>query len=231
MTSPRSHSQYRSEPLPFTTRLSLKGSVRTDPQVIRRHSNPSGAVTALCLSDSSPQVSSGGPSDLGAGLSVQLAPITRTVLPTTLGEFLTSSSFLVALGVCAFSPCSVAFRRLQAAVGAAPPWARGCAVTPWVVLCTEATGQHFLRGQQGEEEACPHAHPRGTPLGSLSAARLSLRAEVDRLGHRPSHGCLSLTCPTSLLQSDSPRFRQNEYTEFGKWVDGWETRRKRIPGD
>ncbi|KAK7804601.1 hypothetical protein U0070_000815 [Myodes glareolus] len=31
-------------------------------------------------------------------------------------------------------------------------------------------------------------------------------------------------------KSDSPSFKEHEYTEFGKWMDGWETRRKRIPG-
>uniref|UniRef100_A0A8C6G8Z7 Probable inactive allantoicase n=1 Tax=Mus spicilegus TaxID=10103 RepID=A0A8C6G8Z7_MUSSI len=34
----------------------------------------------------------------------------------------------------------------------------------------------------------------------------------------------------NLIKSDSPSFKEHEYTEFGKWVDGWETRRKRIPG-
>ncbi|KAF6320812.1 allantoicase [Rhinolophus ferrumequinum] len=34
----------------------------------------------------------------------------------------------------------------------------------------------------------------------------------------------------NLIKSDSPRFKEHEYTEFGKWMDGWETRRKRIPG-
>ncbi|KAB0373621.1 hypothetical protein FD755_015280 [Muntiacus reevesi] len=34
----------------------------------------------------------------------------------------------------------------------------------------------------------------------------------------------------NLLKSDNPRFKEYEYTEFGKWMDGWQTRRKRIPG-
>ncbi|KAM5262797.1 putative inactive allantoicase [Ctenodactylus gundi] len=34
----------------------------------------------------------------------------------------------------------------------------------------------------------------------------------------------------NLLKSDNPTFKEHEYTEFGKWMDGWETRRKRIPG-
>ncbi|KXS15888.1 allantoicase-like protein [Gonapodya prolifera JEL478] len=33
----------------------------------------------------------------------------------------------------------------------------------------------------------------------------------------------------SMLKSDEPVFN-DEYTEFGKWMDGWETRRKRIAG-
>ncbi|XP_008059862.1 probable allantoicase [Carlito syrichta] len=34
----------------------------------------------------------------------------------------------------------------------------------------------------------------------------------------------------NLIKSDNPIFKEHEYTEFGKWMDGWETRRKRIPG-
>ncbi|XP_006864035.1 PREDICTED: probable allantoicase [Chrysochloris asiatica] len=34
----------------------------------------------------------------------------------------------------------------------------------------------------------------------------------------------------NLIKSDAPSFKEHEYTEFGKWMDGWETRRKRIPG-
>ncbi|XP_077009210.1 putative inactive allantoicase isoform X2 [Tamandua tetradactyla] len=34
----------------------------------------------------------------------------------------------------------------------------------------------------------------------------------------------------NLIKSDPPIFKEHEYTEFGKWMDGWETRRKRTPG-
>ncbi|XP_023418729.1 probable inactive allantoicase [Cavia porcellus] len=34
----------------------------------------------------------------------------------------------------------------------------------------------------------------------------------------------------NLLKSDSPTFKEHEYTEFGKWMDGWETRRRRVAG-
>nr|KAF6428895.1 allantoicase [Molossus molossus] len=34
----------------------------------------------------------------------------------------------------------------------------------------------------------------------------------------------------NLIKSDSPRRGDDEYTEFGKWADGWETRRRRAPG-
>ncbi|XP_053444529.1 probable inactive allantoicase isoform X3 [Nycticebus coucang] len=33
----------------------------------------------------------------------------------------------------------------------------------------------------------------------------------------------------NLIKSDNPSFKEHEYTEFGKWMDGWQTRRKRIP--
>ncbi|XP_074640540.1 allantoicase-like [Tubulanus polymorphus] len=34
----------------------------------------------------------------------------------------------------------------------------------------------------------------------------------------------------NLLKPSEPEWREGEFTEFGKWMDGWETRRKRIPG-
>ncbi|EPQ08445.1 Putative allantoicase [Myotis brandtii] len=34
----------------------------------------------------------------------------------------------------------------------------------------------------------------------------------------------------NLIKSDSPRFEEHKYTEFGRWMDGWETRRRRTPG-
>lgn len=36
-------------------------------------------------------------------------------------------------------------------------------------------------------------------------------------------------CESMLLDSE-PVFIHDKYTEFGKWMDGWETRRKRITG-
>ena len=35
----------------------------------------------------------------------------------------------------------------------------------------------------------------------------------------------------NLIRQASPRWREGEYTERGKWMDGWETRRRREPGD
>ncbi|XP_070284470.1 probable inactive allantoicase [Myotis yumanensis] len=34
----------------------------------------------------------------------------------------------------------------------------------------------------------------------------------------------------NLIKSDSPRSEERKYTEFGRWTDGWETRRRRTPG-
>ena len=33
-----------------------------------------------------------------------------------------------------------------------------------------------------------------------------------------------------LFKAEEPEWHEGEFTEFGKWMDGWETRRKRIPG-
>ena len=34
----------------------------------------------------------------------------------------------------------------------------------------------------------------------------------------------------SLLRAAAPEWREKEYTDLGKWMDGWETRRRRTPG-
>lgn len=34
----------------------------------------------------------------------------------------------------------------------------------------------------------------------------------------------------NLIEDSEPVFIEDKYTEYGKWMDGWETRRKRIPG-
>ena len=34
----------------------------------------------------------------------------------------------------------------------------------------------------------------------------------------------------NLLKPSKPVFREHEYTDRGKWMDGWETRRRRVPG-
>src|SRR5216683_3307138 len=34
----------------------------------------------------------------------------------------------------------------------------------------------------------------------------------------------------NLLKTTTPVFLEGEYTERGKWMDGWETRRRRTPG-
>lgn len=33
-----------------------------------------------------------------------------------------------------------------------------------------------------------------------------------------------------MIQDSEPVFITDKYTSYGKWMDGWETRRKRIPG-
>src|SRR5439155_12539381 len=34
----------------------------------------------------------------------------------------------------------------------------------------------------------------------------------------------------ALIKTSAPEWREGEYTERGKWMDGWETRRRRSPG-
>src|SRR5438477_4993472 len=34
----------------------------------------------------------------------------------------------------------------------------------------------------------------------------------------------------NLIRSSKPVWKEDEYTDRGKWMDGWESRRKRVPG-
>jgi len=34
----------------------------------------------------------------------------------------------------------------------------------------------------------------------------------------------------NLLKDSKPEWKEGVYTEYGKWMDGWETRRKRVAG-
>lgn len=34
----------------------------------------------------------------------------------------------------------------------------------------------------------------------------------------------------NMIKDTDPIFIEDKYTEYGKWMDGWETRRRRIPG-
>src|SRR5262245_52652848 len=34
----------------------------------------------------------------------------------------------------------------------------------------------------------------------------------------------------NLLRPEKPAWKEHEYTDRGKWMDGWETRRRRVPG-
>lgn len=35
----------------------------------------------------------------------------------------------------------------------------------------------------------------------------------------------------NMLNHEPPVFITDKYTEYGKWMDGWESRRKRIAGE
>ena len=42
--------------------------------------------------------------------------------------------------------------------------------------------------------------------------------------------CLSLFIAENLLKSDEPVWDETKFTVYGKWMDGWESRRKRTEG-
>src|SRR5436190_5809646 len=53
----------------------------------------------------------------------------------------------------------------------------------------------------------------------------------ERLGGAVVHANDEFFAPKeNLLRAPAPVFREGLYTERGKWMDGWETRRRRTPG-
>src|SRR5260370_9960357 len=54
---------------------------------------------------------------------------------------------------------------------------------------------------------------------------------AERLGGSVLYATDDFFAPKeNLLKADKPVWKEHEYTERGKWMDGWESRRKRIPG-
>src|SRR5438105_1201115 len=54
---------------------------------------------------------------------------------------------------------------------------------------------------------------------------------AERLGASVLYATDDFFAPKeNLLKAEKPVWREHEYTERGKWMDGWESRRKRTPG-
>ncbi|HVR42030.1 MAG TPA: allantoicase [Thermoanaerobaculia bacterium] len=54
---------------------------------------------------------------------------------------------------------------------------------------------------------------------------------AERLGGTVLHATDDFFAPKeNLIRSSPPEWREHEYTDRGKWMDGWESRRKRTPG-
>ncbi|NIL95205.1 MAG: allantoicase [Woeseiaceae bacterium] len=58
-----------------------------------------------------------------------------------------------------------------------------------------------------------------------------IRLEQPRLGSRVTHATDEFfAAKERLIQPEAPVFEDGKYDDHGKWMDGWESRRKRAPG-
>lgn len=72
---------------------------------------------------------------------------------------------------------------------------------------------------------------RPSPGSHLAADRLLVNLASDRLGAVVEYVNDEFFAPASaLLRPEPPEWREGVYTDRGKWMDGWETRRRREPG-
>jgi len=67
--------------------------------------------------------------------------------------------------------------------------------------------------------------------GLLPEDRLQIDLASEELGGRAIYANDEFFGPAArLLLPGAPEWREGEYTDEGKWMDGWETRRRREPG-
>src|SRR5215208_4252174 len=76
--------------------------------------------------------------------------------------------------------------------------------------------------QHGRQMAADHSIPDFASRADLASARLGGRAVFtndDFFAPR-----------ANLLKPEAPVFIAGKFTSRGKWMDGWESRRRRVPG-
>src|SRR3990170_8703574 len=76
--------------------------------------------------------------------------------------------------------------------------------------------------QHRQQMAADHSTPDFANLADLASARLGGRAifaNDDFFAPR-----------ANLIRAEAPVFIAGKFTSRGKWMDGWESRRRRVPG-
>ncbi len=109
------------------------------------------------------------------------------------------------------------------------------AITPWLgrtlAGVVEAT---YLRGERVYARGAADPPPRGrllTPYRLMTTFTDLVDVAAPRLGGAVLLANDEFFAPKeNLLKPEKPAWREGEYTDRGKWMDGWETRRRRAPG-
>ena len=91
------------------------------------------------------------------------------------------------------------------------------------------TPKHSARPGQGP--AAPVAAPRRTVSHIPSFTREGINLASGRLGARIVSVTDDFFAPAHrMLSPENPVWKEGVFDDHGKWMDGWESRRKRIPG-
>src|SRR5438034_3947898 len=96
------------------------------------------------------------------------------------------------------------------------------------VECSCANAPEFLRLLRlGVKPISRKAASRKAPMDFIELIDLA----AERLGGAVLVANDEFFAPKeALLKGGAPEWREGAYTDRGKWMDGWETRRRRTPG-
>src|SRR5258708_685579 len=97
-------------------------------------------------------------------------------------------------------------------------------------LASPKANRYFARNYRHRTDATHWSYDRKEELTAMEFTEL-IDLASERLGGAVLFANDEFFAPKeNLLKPSPPVFIEGKYTDLGKWMDGWETRRRRTPG-